>query len=394
MAISAKLVNPGSRNFPLISAYVFFAILSGIELLGKLDLIADLTHIPRAIVTAVVLVSILAPLSSSLLMRFASLFGPLTFIGLIVCFLVVFPRVQDLHHIGRGSDQADSIIVTGASLLKGEWPYQRDKLWTHNPPSAGPGWVALHAPFVRAFGYGATLGIFWTAFLAAFVRQKGWRRANEYMTLLGFCPGVWLAASNGSDWLTFGGAVVSIFILSTADKAGGVAISVLNGLICQFRVTTLILPLLANRGRIGTFGLLSFFIGIFCYAGFLVWNFTGFVADGPIAIFEKAFGFSLMVLPRITFLLATLAVIAATIVTAMVVARSWGGVGATVVYLAITTTVPAILNLQQHVTSQGFIAGLGTWEGCMWLLGFIPLLALLLINDFANGNEAAAARVI
>ncbi len=95
-----------------------------------------------------------------------------------------------------------------------------------------------------------------------------------------------------------------------------------------------------------------------------------------------------MVLPRTIFLLAALAVIAATMVTAMVVARSWGGVGATVVYIAITTTVPAILNLQQHVTSQGFIAGLGTWEGCMWLLGFIPLLALLLINDFASGNEA------
>jgi hypothetical protein len=133
--------------------YLAIALLSGVGLAGKIALIRKVLPLPTPAVVMVVGVAICLPLLWPLALRFRFVLAPLAITGLLFAPLVLFPKVQQLHSVGRGTDQSDCVIVAANELTAGHWPYQQDKMWSHNPMSCGPGWVAAQAPLVKTLGY-------------------------------------------------------------------------------------------------------------------------------------------------------------------------------------------------------------------------------------------------
>ena len=125
-------------------------------------------------------------------------------IAVVLCalFAAAYPvAVSGL--LGRGSDRADALDVTGAALLSGRLLYE-PLTYLGNYPTPMPGAVLLALPF-HLLGSAALQNVFWIVLFCGLApRVVGDRRgAAAYLAIfvLG-CPGVLLDFVTGSDFAT------------------------------------------------------------------------------------------------------------------------------------------------------------------------------------------------
>lgn len=180
--------------------YVLVSILSGLGLVGKQDMIRAILHTRGLYVEIVTVLFIVMPLMWPVAVKASRFLAPVALAGFAGTILVVYPHVVQLHAVGRGSDQADCVIVAAGELAHGNWPYQRVQLWSHNQMSCGPGWAAIQAPLIVPLGYRFALLVIWAASLISLLILTGWKTTSAFIILVFLSPGTWLSAADGTDF--------------------------------------------------------------------------------------------------------------------------------------------------------------------------------------------------
>ncbi|HEY4048557.1 MAG TPA: hypothetical protein VGM27_16950 [Acidobacteriaceae bacterium] len=360
--------------------YVSVAILSGLGLLGKTSLLRSLLPFPPLVVELMIAIGLLLPLLWPLAIRFRKVVSVAFLIALAGVFLVIFPRIERMHSQGRGSDQPDCIIVVSHSLMGAQWPYQRAKLWSGNPLSCGPGWVALQAPAVQTAGYRWNLVLSWACAVAAMIAALGWSSTSALLSLIALSPGLWLAASNGSDFLTFGIAIAALFLASDKlRRIRSVSIIVL-ALVAQFRFPTMLVPAFMRK-QIGRRGVIwASALAITCQSIFLFWNTKSFIDDGPLHLFYKlTHSSALSTSPWVIALEVILPLVfAISAVVAFEEHTRWRW--SLLAFLLAVFLVPATLDMVSKYHLYGSIPrALEFWEGGVWICGCLPLAAAMLV---------------
>ncbi len=368
--------------------FVAAAILSGCGVLGKASLVERFVPLPLPLLYASILLGLTAPVFWQVALRFRRPVALAGFAGLLLCFSVAFPRMQELHKAGRGSDQADCVILAANHIVAGQWPYRRDEMWTRNPMSCGPGWVALQAPAIHRFGYPVNLLAIWCAALLVLVLSSGWDRTAGLLALLCLSPGFWLTAIDGSDFLSFGIAAAALF--SAAARWGRfpwarASIALAAGLLGQFRAATLVLPAFL-AGQIGPLpSLLAVVFSLGWQIAFLFWNPGGYLEDGPLHIVYKL---TLLHLFSRDPLLASLELglpLLATSIGIVFLERRFGFPLGVPAYFAAIFAMPAIPDLVLKWHRAGtLLPALQAWEGGIWIAASLPFLAWSLLR----GREA------
>jgi hypothetical protein len=374
---------PLTRLGPSVSIglYIAVAVASGLGLIGKVDLVRRILPLPQGLTVALMAVSFLLPLACLLALR-ARRFIALVALALIaVSSLVIFPRVHDMHSQGRGTDQPDCIVVASHAMFEAQWPYQRDKLWSHNPLSCGPGWVALQAPAVVTAGYHWNLIVIWAISLLAILYTQGLETTAGLLTLLALSPGFWLAACNGTDFLTFGIAFTALMASSQILGRRPLLFILISGLLTQFRIPTIILPaLLSDRVRRRTA------LGAVLFAGltqivFIVWNVRSFIDDGPLHIIAKAAKSHVVSETPFIASLELLVPICCFSLLAVFVSRKVNALVLVSSFMTLIFCVPALLDLPRKYASNGSIkTALTFWEGGVWISALLPVASYVLIK--------------
>ena len=360
-------------------------VVSGLGLLGKTSLIAKLTHVPRAAGFAAVLAGLCLCFFWRVALRFSRVLGPLVLGGLLIAFLVIYPKMDLLHQMGRGSDQSECVVLAANRMAHLQWPYVRAAMSSKNAMSCGPGWVALQIPPTVLLGYRWDLVLCWALSTLVLTLRLGWQNTTSILTLTGLCGIVWLSAANGTDFLTFGIVVLAFAVAVGSSEVGQsflywAVTSVVLGLIAQFRVVTLVIPGLFVKKMPRTAVLIGWGIATATQIGFLVWNVHEYVDDGPLHIAFKLMRGSVMSGRPTAAALELLAV-------------SAGGFGVTAVLVTKTRIrqplllllwvvffVPGLEDLVIKFQRYGtIIDALGYWEGGVWLVACIPLAAAGLV---------------
>lgn len=166
---------------------------------------------------------------------------------LVAAVAIVYPVADGLKVALRGSDQDDAIIVSALNLWHGLNPYAA-KHYLGNPTSPGPGWIALHLPFVlaRVYWLAAPMAM---AFAAVALRQAsgGWSAPNRFLLIAFSSLGFWEVSAVGSDFPTFGALLV--LLLCLADRWSGrpgllAGLALVLGAVATARVVFLFMPVL------------------------------------------------------------------------------------------------------------------------------------------------------
>ena len=367
-----------------LTTYLALAGVGGLGVLGKVNLL----HAVSADVRPLILVFLSVWISSALLwrvaLRFRHILAPVVLCGLIGCPLLVFPHILKMHATGRGSDQPDCIIIVSDKLAHREWPYDSSQVWSHNPLSCGPGWVALQAPLVQAFSYQWTLVVVFVITLIVLARGSGWDHTAALLALLSLAPGLWIAACDGTDFLPFGFCVAAIYAVTARSERRSLTFTFVLSLITQFRVTTLLLPAVLSK-RIGKVpAIAASAIAITTEAAFLSYAPARFVHDGPLHILSKSIGkdFSQGSPIYLIFSFVFFAIVFTMI--AFRVARRFTSGTLLLCYMLCIFAVPALINLVATWRHYGLtVSSLGLWEGGNWMVGCLPLSALLLVREWS-----------
>ena len=252
--------------------------------------------------------------------------------------------------------------------------------------SCGPGWVALQAPVVRLLGYPADMALIWAVSFAALSVALGADMAAGVLVLMCLAPSTWLALANGTDFLPFG--VASIAIFASARRWGSRAalasvVALAACLVDQFRITTLLLPsLLATfTGEVlaGASVLLALAVELY----FLFWNPSLFISDGPMHVLGKVVGLAdvraISTGAQSPWLLAALLVVPILLgfVLLRLALRYWIWERVTAACFALLFVGPALLDFRQKwISGTGPLNALQSWEGGMWMMAVVPLVAL------------------
>jgi hypothetical protein len=328
----------------------------------------------------VVCIGICLPLCWPLALRARRILAPLTLLGLVVTSLVVFPKIQQLHSIGRGTDQPDCVIVAANAMMSGEWPYQREKLWTHNPMSCGPGWVAIQAPLVRAAGYRWDLIGLWTVSIVVCVWAQGWSAVSALLSLLCICPGLWLAAANGTDFLPFGVALAALVAAIGKLRRRSVVFVAVAGALAQFRFPLLLLPAFFAKQVGRAAAMWATTLAVISQLVLLVWRPGSYIADGPMFVFSKLVGTHLFSLrPALACIeLGVPALLAAFVIS--VYEERFQYRWSLLSYIYLIFLPPAFLDLWHKMALYGDpFKALGFWEGGVWVLAGLPLTAMMFL---------------
>lgn len=117
---------------------------------------------------------------------------------------MVYPHELALQAIGRGSDQSDALIRSGALLFSGHFPYSV-LTYLHNPISPGPGWILMTMPFTLT-GLYVLFVPFVTTMSAFFIRKitNSTRLANLYLIFLFSSLSFWQTSVTGIDYVAVG----------------------------------------------------------------------------------------------------------------------------------------------------------------------------------------------
>jgi hypothetical protein len=365
--------------------YVATAILSGLGILGKISLLKGLIPLPTPLLVIAVCTGICLPLAWPLALRIRFILAPLALLGLVFASLVLFPKIQQLHSIGRGTDQPDCVIVAADGMMSQQWPYQRDKLWTHNSMSCGPGWVAIQAPLVRVLGYRWDLIGVWAVSLAVCVWVQGWNAVSALLALLCICPGFWLAASDGTDFLPFGIALAALVAATAKLRRGSVVFVLIAGMLAQFRFPMLLLPAFFTKQMGKVAALSATVLGVVSQMAFLIWNPSSYIGDGPMFVLSKLTGRHLF---STNPTLACLEIGVPALLAAYAIS-SWEERSphrwALFIYIYAIFFPPAILDLIHKMALYSEpLKALGFWEGGMWMVALLPLATMVIARASAT----------
>ena len=357
-------------------------------LLGKSSLLVKLAHIPGPAAFAVVAAGLCLCLLWRVALRFSDVLGPLVLGLLLATFLVVYPRMDLIHQLGRGSDQSECVVLAAKKMAHREWPYVRAEMSSKNAMSCGPGWVALQTPTTALLGYQWNMAVCWLLSVLVLAVHLGWRKTASILTLIGLCGIVWLEAANGTDFLTFGIVALAFAVAVGSNRTvrtrqsqlyWAVA-SLVLGLIAQFRIVTLVMPGLFVKRMPRPAVIAAWVIATGCQIGFLVWNVHEYVDDGPLHIAAKLMRGSVMsdrpTAAALELLLISILGFAATglIVTKTKLRQPL------LLLLWVVLFVPGLEDLVIKFGRYGNVIDmLGYWEGGAWLAACIPLAAAGLV---------------
>jgi hypothetical protein len=363
-----------------VALYVLVAVVSGLGLLGKLYLLQRVATIPAPVIKAIVLVWVILPLGCLIALRLRRFAGPLVLVGVVIASLFIYPRMEGLKKAGRGSDQPDCVIVAANGFARGTWPYDVQKLWTHNPMSCGPGWVMLQTPGIEMFGYGWNLVLLWTLASFLFLRGITYESFTGVLTLVGLCIATWVATGDGTDFITFGILAAGLFVAMRRQTRLDWVWWILLVLVAQFRFPMVILPvLLLPFRRIRESVILSLSAFAFQLV-FLYWNSAEYISGGPLHLFYKITKMHMLVsgasgaILEVSFIY--LVMLALAVGFRKLFVSPWLGL----IYLVLLMGLPAIQDFVRKYHEYGSIMpALGLWEGANWLSGCIPFLALYFV---------------
>ena len=369
-----------SRWISMIT-YTSLAIVSGFGLLGKLQVLRRVIHLPVNILTPVVLAWICLPLLWKLALRFRFFLAPAVIVGILVSSLVIFPRMADLQKTGRGTDQPDCVIVAAKALAVHSWPYDHMRMWSRTPMSCGPGWVAMQTPAVVLMSYRWNLLALWTLAVLLMRTRLQTHAIAGFLSLLGLAVATWVTACDGTDFLPFGLLVSGIMVALDSRSRYDVATLILLIFVAQFRFPMLIIPiLLLPAWRIRQAICVSV-IGFSCYIGFLLWHPSLFVSDGPLHLFSKLIGAHMLSGARWTAMLEVSMIFAVSLAAAIVARLLLSSRWLALAYLLVLAGGPAIVDLHSKYRVYGSISSaFGIWEGVSWLGGCLPMAALYLLS--------------
>jgi hypothetical protein len=365
---------------PLV--YISVAVLSGLGLIGKMSLLRELLPLPAWALELTIAFGLALPLLWPVAIRLRKIVSVVFLIALTGVFLVIFPRIERMHSQGRGTDQPDCIIAASHSLIAGQWPYDRAKLWSQNPLSCGPGWVALQAPAVQAAGYRWNLIVFWACAVAAIIAALGWSSASALLSLLALSPGLWLAAANGSDFLTFGIVITALYLASEKLRTVRLINIVLLALVVQFRFPTMLVPAFFRK-RIGRQGVIwASALALGCQVVFLFWNTKSFIDDGPLHLFYKLTNSSALSTNPWVVSAEVIVPLVFAILAVVVFEEHTRWRWSLLAFLGAVFFVPALLDLATKYQLYGSLQKvLEFWEGSLWICGCLPLAAAMLVLE-------------
>lgn len=369
-----------SRPHSLLIVYQILAMVGGIGAIGKVALLPGVHGAVKTLVFLVLSAWIASALFWKTALRYRRLLAPIALLGLFAVPPLIFPHVEKMHAVGRGSDQPDCIVLVSDRLLDRQWPYDSSLVWSHNPLSCGPGWVALQAPFVRTFHYPWTVVLILFVSIAAIAVELGWENAAGFLSLLLLAPGLWIAVCDGTDFLTFGFCVAALSITAERSRWGSVLHTLILSLVTQFRVATLLLPATLGRSIGRRRAIAASVLAIATETAFLAWSPAKFIHDGPMHILSKSTGLDLSH-GASTWLIALFVVFSAIATVATLwLAKKMSSAFLPLCYLLCIFAFPAFVNLLSGWRSYGLsLRTLGVWEGGNWMAGCMPLAALLLV---------------
>lgn len=353
-------------------------------MLGKAPLIGEIVPLSPGVIYVLCGASCLMPLLYKQFLRVSRLLAVPVVLAVWLTAIVLQTRLLNhLHSQGRGTDQGDCITVGVQRLLHQSWPYDRTFMWSHNPLSCGPGWLAIHAPTVL-IGYPAMMALLFTCSVAVVYLVHGFNGAANFVVLLAITPGFWLAYANGNDFVTFGVGAAAVSALATADGPARRGLATLGAIaLSQFRLPFVLLPAAipldktSSRGHwLRTRSLSSYacLASIALYGVFYWWNPELMLRDGPFHVLEKSENLAGLPGGRIAlfaaFLLFTVAIAAA--------ARRFEPHYSALVYIALTLVPLSAASLITTIhTQHGVIDVLGRWEGVSWLTAVVAVAAAL-----------------
>ena len=365
----------------MVAIYIIVSIISGIGLLGKVQLLDRVLHLPMVATVSLIASGLCAPLFWRFALRNRRPIAILFVMGILASSLVVYPKVAALHSIGRGSDQADCIVVAAQKTSSLQWPYKRSFLWSGNPMSCGPGWVMLQSIFVRAAGYGINLIIFWSVALFFIARTIGTQKTLSFLALLAFAPGLWLCAWNGSDFLTFGISIAALTLLILRGNRYRPFFILIAAMVFQFRSPVAIMPGFLRKNVGFRTALMTGLIAIVFQVGFLMWDPLDYIESGPLYLIHKVLGASMSVgRPSVLIFYVSVSFVFG-LCCALWVGKRIDPALSSLCFLMVFFGVPALLNLISKLRDMGAILpALGVWEGGVWLTACVPLAALLAVE--------------
>src|ERR1700757_1727360 len=93
LRIRTALRAPSFQRRSAYFSYVVLAVMSGIGLAGKMDLVFRVFHIPEALFRVLAATAILVPLVGILVLRIRLIWAPLALLGFLCTATLVYPRV-------------------------------------------------------------------------------------------------------------------------------------------------------------------------------------------------------------------------------------------------------------------------------------------------------------
>jgi hypothetical protein len=381
--IEAAVAPSALKPLTAKSLYMASAILSGLGLLGKASLLVRVTHLPHWLAVPLVALSLCLCFLWQLAVRFRKVLAPIVFVLLLAFFWIVFPRVQNLHKQGRGSDQADCVIVATNRSVQRKWPYEPSEMPSKNAMSCGPGWVAAQAPATHFLGYRWNLILCSVIALIVIGSQIGWEKTAAIIALIGLSPGTWLTAANGSDFLTFGIVLLAFCAVVGRPKHSSYfwwCAALVLGLIAQFRFVTLWIPafFLKQMPRAATIG--AWVIGTAFQFGFFLWNPYGYVHNGPLHIAAKLMRTG--ILSNTTVIAGTELCLASALgfVSLSFIASRTRAKQPLLFFLFLIFFLPGCQDfiLKCHLYGN-VLQALEFWEGGIWIQACVPLAAAALV---------------
>jgi hypothetical protein len=306
-------------------------------------------------------------------------------LGLCAVALVFQPMVQDRQDLERGTDQDDCILVGLHELHAGQWPYDAASMWTQNPMSCGPGWIALHSP-AELWGYPVTMGAAWLGAVATAALIRGRRFAAELVVLVAGVPGVWLAFANGTDFATFALVLTALALAcESRHRIVRAAAMVLSVPVSQFRFPFFTAPALfadADRPRRAALAVAA---GLAGWATFAAWDLGSLVHDGPLNVVRKASGGTEGPIAA-SLALATMVLVA---LAAVAFSQRLARPRRLFVYCTALLAPMVCTSLVGALVSDPSLAALGTWEGTSWLTALVVVAAYLLLSERGESYRAS-----
>ena len=367
--------------------YTFFAIFSGMGLIGRMGHLHKAFHIPVSVQAILLALCVCLPFLWKIALKYRTSLAFFFAIVFVLSTVIVYPRHAAFDHkTGQGTDQADAVIIAATKLSTLQWPYNSSFMWSHNPMSPGPGWVILQAPAIRFLGYGANMLLLWVVSFAVVAKVIGKSGATGLAALIALSPTEWIATLQGSDFPAFGICLVAMLLIPRRYSPVGIIYAVAASLLFQFRAISIVMPGLLRKEIGFARALIIGSVSVICQTVFLLIDPVDYVGSGPLHIINKTthqlLGMShgSFVVHPVAFAMVITSLTMACLFVALWIGKRFDPVCSCLYFLMATLALPAFLALTKISQDPGGTwKGLANWEGGNWLTACLPLAALLVV---------------